>query len=95
MLKEWRRITGQPCTLDELLDPKEKQEIGEYLDSSEGGDLKIIRMVQAEVGDIEEIESDSGDDDPEVVPPSLKEMIEACRILEENSWSYVQKVRLS
>ena len=46
-------------------------------------------MVQAEVGlargDIEEIDSDSDSDDPEVVPPSLKEMIEACRILEENS----------
>ncbi len=34
-------------------------------------------------GDIEEI--DSGSDDPEVVPPSLKEMIKMCRILEENS----------
>ena len=47
-------------------------------------------MVQAEVGlargDIEEIDSDSDDDDdPEVVPPSLKEIIEACQILEENS----------
>ena len=45
-------------------------------------------MVQAEVGlargDIEEIDSDD-DDDPEVVPPSLKEIIEACQILEENS----------
>ena len=35
-------------------------------------------------GDIEEIDSDSDDDEPEVVPPSLKQMIEACRILEEN-----------
>ena len=33
-------------------------------------------------GDIEKIDSDS---DPEVVPPSLKEVVEAYRILEENS----------
>ena len=88
-LKERRCITGQPFTLDELLDPKEEREIGECLDSFEGGDLEIVGMVQAEVGlargDIEEIDSDSASDDPEVVPPSLKEMIEACRILEENS----------
>ena len=88
-LKERRCITGQPFTLDELLDPKEEREIGECLDSFEGGDLEIVGIVQAEVGlargDIEEIDSDSASDDPEVVPPSLKEMIEACRILEENS----------
>ena len=45
-------------------------------------------MVQAEVGlasgDIEEIDSDSDDDEPEVVPLSLKKMIEACRMVEEN-----------
>ena len=35
-------------------------------------------------GDIEEIDSDSDDDNPEVVPLSFKEMIEACRMLEEN-----------
>ena len=82
-LKERRGITGQPFTLDEPLDPKEEREIG---DSS---DLEIVAMVQAEMGlargDIDEIDSDSDDDDPEVVPPSLKEMIEACRMLEENS----------
>ena len=82
-LKERRRITGQPFTPDELLGPKV---IGEYLDSFEGGDIEIVGMVQAEVGlargDIEKIDSDF---DPEVVPPSLKEMVEAYRILEENS----------
>ena len=45
-------------------------------------------MVQSNVGlargDIEEIDSDSDDDNLEVVPPSLKEMVEACRMLEEN-----------
>ena len=45
-------------------------------------------MVQAKVGlargDIEEIDSDSDDDNPKV-PPSLKEMIDACQMLEENS----------
>jgi hypothetical protein len=30
-------------------------------------------------------DSDSDWDGPEVVPPSLKEMIEACRMLKENS----------
>jgi len=45
-------------------------------------------MVQSKVGlergDIEEIDSDSDDDNLEVVPPSLKEMIEACQMLKEN-----------
>ena len=42
-------------------------------------------MVQVKVrGDIEKISSDSDDDEPEVVPPSLKGMIEACRKLEED-----------
>jgi len=40
-------------------------------------------MVQAKRGDIEEIDSD--DDHPEAVPPSLKKMIDACRVLEEGS----------
>ncbi len=42
-------------------------------------------MVQAKGrGDVEEIDSDSDEDNPKVVPPSLKEMIGACRMLEEN-----------
>ena len=72
-----------------MLDPKEEREIGECLNVVDGGNLEIVAMVQAKVGlargDIEEIDSDSDDDNPEVVPPSLKEMIEACRMLEENS----------
>jgi len=87
-LKAQRRITGQPFTLDELLDPKEEREIGEYLDVVDGGDLEIIAMVQAKRGNIEEIDSDSDSDDddhPEAVPPSLKEMIDTCWVLEEGS----------
>jgi len=45
-------------------------------------------VVQSKVGlargDIEEIDSDSDDDNLEVVPPSLKEMVDACQMLEEN-----------
>ena len=74
-----------------MLDPKEEREIGECCNVVDGGDLEIIAMVQSKVGlargdieDIEEIDSDSDDDNPEVVPPSLKEMIEACQMLEEN-----------
>jgi hypothetical protein len=88
-LKARRCITGEPPTLEELLDPEEEREIGQSLDVSEGGDLEIVRMVQAKVGsargDIIEINSDSDDSEPEVVPPSLKEMIEACRMLEDNT----------
>ena len=86
-LKARRRITGEPPTLDELLDPKEEWEVGECLDVVDGGDLEITARVQAEVAlaTIKEIDSDSDSDGPEVVPPSLKEMIEACRMLEENS----------
>ena len=32
--------------------------------------------------DIEEVSSDSDDDEPEVVPPSIKDMIETCWKLE-------------
>ena len=36
-------------------------------------------------GDIEEIvDSNSDEDNPKAVPPSLKEMIAACQMLEEN-----------
>ena len=52
----------------------------------EGGDAEIVGMVQQEMGlvrgNTEEI--DSGDD-PEVVPPPLKEMIKMRCIIEENS----------
>ena len=85
-LKDRRRIFGEPCSLDELLDPEEEREIGESLSSCEGGDTEIVGMVQQEIGlrrgDIEEIDSD---DEPEVVPPPLKEVINMCRILEEYS----------
>jgi hypothetical protein len=86
-LKARKRIIGEPLTLEEMLDPIEEREIGEYPSSFEGRDLdlEIIGMVQAKArGDaVEEISSDSDDDEPEVVPPSLPEMIEACRKLEE------------
>ena len=42
-------------------------------------------MVQVKArGDVEEIDSDSDEDNPKVGPPSLKEMIAACQMLEEN-----------
>ncbi len=85
-LKDQRRIFGKPCTLDELLDPEEEREIGDSLYSFEGGDAEIVGMVQQEIslgrGEIEEIDSD---DDPEVAPLPLKEVIKMCRILEEQS----------
>ena len=34
---------------------------------------------------VKEIDSDSDSNGPEVVPASLKEMIEACQMLKENS----------
>ena len=79
-------IFGKPCTLEELLDLEEEQEIGENPDSFEGGDTEIIQMAQAEIGlgsgDIEEIDLD---DEPEVVPPPLKEVMKMCHTLEEYS----------
>ena len=85
-LKVRRRINGEPLTLEELLDPSEEREIGQCLDVAHGGDMEIVSMVRAKArGEIEEIvDSDSDEDDPKVVPPSLKEMIAACRMLEEN-----------
>ena len=68
------------------MDPEEEWEIGENIYAFEGGDAEIVGMVQQEMGLVsgstEEI--DSGDE-PEVVPPSLKEMIKMCRVIEENS----------
>ena len=89
-LKEQRCITGQPPTLDELLDPIEEWEIKQNLDIIELEDLEIVQLVQQEAGllargDIEEIESDSSGDDPEVMLPSLKEMIKGCRMFEDKS----------
>ena len=43
--------------------------------------MKIIGMVWGRC-DIEEVSSDSDDDEPEVVPPSIKDMIETCQKLE-------------
>ena len=84
-LKAQRWITGQPLILNELLDPKEEQEVGEYLNVFNGGDLEIIARVQAKGGNIEEIDSNSDDDQPKAVTPSLNEMIDACQVLEEGS----------
>ena len=79
-------VNESALTLDGLLDPEEEREIGKSLYSFEGGDAEIVGMVQQEIGlrrgDIEEIDSD---DEPEVVPPPLKEVIKMCRILEEYS----------
>ena len=47
-LKVRRCITGQPLTLDELVDPPEEREIGQGLDLIELGDLEIVQMVQVE-----------------------------------------------
>ena len=89
-LKSWRQIIGQPLTLEELVDPKEEQEIRQSLDAVELDELEIVQMVQVEVdlvrGDIKEIETDSSDDgNPEEVLPSLREMIDACWMFEEKS----------
>jgi hypothetical protein len=68
------------------LDLEEEQEIGENVYGFDGGDDEIVGMVQQEMGlvrgNTEEIDSD---DDPEVVPLPLKEMIKMCHTIEENS----------
>ena len=89
-LKARRQITGQPLTLEELVDLEEEWEIGQSLDAVELDDLEIVQMVQMGAdlvrGEIEEIETDSsGDGDPEEVLPSLREMIDTCRMFEEKS----------
>ena len=89
-LKVQRCIIGEPCTLEELLDLEEEQEIGENPYACEDGDVEIVRMVQREMalarGKIEESkDSGSDDQDPEVTPPSLKEMTEMCQIIKQYS----------
>ena len=65
-----------------MTDPEEEWEIGENLYSFEGGDTEIVRMVQRRsawgVGTLR-------DDDPEVMPPPLKEVMKMCHTLEEYS----------
>ena len=56
------------------------------------GEEGIVGMVQGR-RDIEEVSSDSDDDEPEVVPPSIKDMIETCRKLEGTAFLSVQRVR--
>jgi len=97
-LKVQRRITGQPLTLDKLVDPLAEQEIGQGLDLIKLGDLEIVQMVQVEAdlarGDIEEIDSEPSDDGPDKVPPSLKEMFEEKSMLvcAEGAFEIVQAV---
>ena len=92
-----------PDTLDEFLDPEEEEETEESPHAFEAGDAEIVAAVKQDMDlardDIEEIDSDS--DDPEVVLPSLEEMIKNIRFLEENamlvctegSYEFVQAAR--
>ena len=84
-LKARKRIFGEPLTIKEMLDRREVQGIGECTDLVDGGDinLEIVAMVWGR-HDVEEVSSDSEDDEPDVVPPSIKDMIETCRKLEED-----------
>jgi len=85
-LKDQKHIFGEPCTLDELLDPEEEWKIGENLYSFEGGDAEIVGVLQQGIrlgrGDIKEIDSDN---DPKVAPPPLKEVIKMYCTLEGHS----------
>jgi len=49
-LKDRKRIFGEPCTLDELLDPEEERKIGKNLYSFAGGDSEVVGMVQQGIG---------------------------------------------
>ena len=84
-LKEQKQIFGDPSVLNEMVDLTEEQVLGDCLDSFEGRnlDVEIVQVVQAKVrgGSVKEIGSDSISDEPEVVLPSLKEMIEVCQKL--------------
>ncbi|KAI6109416.1 hypothetical protein EDD16DRAFT_1522441 [Pisolithus croceorrhizus] len=78
-------LTEPLPTLDEILDPKEEQEIGESQYQFEGGDAEIVAMVQHELavkqGEIVEIQSD--DEDEEIlVTPSTTDLIQMCKTLE-------------
>ncbi|KAI6118120.1 hypothetical protein F5141DRAFT_1211989 [Pisolithus sp. B1] len=85
ILKSQKRILGPLPTLDEILHPKEEQEIGESQYQFEGGDAEIVAMVQHELavewGEIVEIQSD--DEDEEIlVTPSTTDLIQMCKTLE-------------
>ena len=84
-LKAQKRIFGEPLTINEMLNRREDQGIGECIDLVDGGDidLEIVAMVQGR-HDVEEVSSDSEDDKLDVVPPSIKDMIETCWKLEED-----------
>ena len=81
-----RRIFGQPCTLDEILDPEEECEIGKNIYAFNGGDAEIVGTVQKEMRLVrDDSEESDSDDDPEVVPLPLKEIIKMYRTIKENS----------
>ena len=77
------------------MDLEEEQEIGGNIYAFEGRDAEIVGMVQQEMGlvngNTEEIGSG---DEPEVVPPSLKEMIKCVGLLRRTVWLYVQSEHL-
>ncbi|KIK12673.1 hypothetical protein PISMIDRAFT_120453 [Pisolithus microcarpus 441] len=87
-LKSRNQIFGPPPTINEVLDPKEEQEIGDSQYAFEGGDTEIVAAVQHELavkqGEIAEtVESDDEPEDRQM-PPKLvyTDLVSMCETLE-------------
>lgn len=92
-LKARNRIFGQLPTLNELLDPVEERDMGEF-PAFEGGDKAIADEVRREVaiasGEVIEIDSDDDDDDDDSAAVSITrtDLLNLCRQLEVGCMQY-------
>ncbi|KAG2743487.1 hypothetical protein P692DRAFT_20745443 [Suillus brevipes Sb2] len=90
-LQARNRIFGTLPTIDELLDPAEERDKGEF-SAFEGGDSSIADMVRHEiaVANGEVIEVDSDEDDNDEVDPSItrQDILNLCRQLEVGCMQY-------
>ncbi|KAG0694591.1 hypothetical protein DFH29DRAFT_959498 [Suillus ampliporus] len=90
-LQARNRIFGTLPTTDELLDPAEERDKGEF-SAFEGGDSSIADTVRHEIavanGEVIEVDSDEDDDDE--VDPSItrKDILDLCQQLEVGCMQY-------
>ncbi|KAG2033937.1 hypothetical protein BDR03DRAFT_1094037 [Suillus americanus] len=90
-LKARNRIFAQLLTLDELLDPAEERDMGEF-PAFEGGDKAISDEVRREVaiasGDVIEIDSDDDDNDSAAASVTRTDLLHLCQPLEVGCMQY-------
>ncbi|KAJ8591213.1 hypothetical protein M405DRAFT_814739 [Rhizopogon salebrosus TDB-379] len=90
-LKARNRIFGELQTVDEILDPAEERDMGEF-SMFEGGDKAIADEVRHEIaianGKVIDIDSDSDDDEDNTPSISRTDILDMCQRLEVGCMQY-------